>query len=83
MKPFIEKLPPGEDASFVCRIHRTPYFSVPCHQHIEYELIMFLEGAGLSFIGNSVDEFEVGDIFFIGSNVPHTFQRVAILSRVL
>lgn len=75
MKPFIEKLPPGEDASFVSRIHRTPHFEVPWHQHIEYELILFLEGAGLSFIGNSVDEFEVGDIFFIGSNVPHTFQK--------
>jgi len=75
MRPFIEKLPPGEDASFVSRIHRTPYFEVPWHQHIEYELILFLEGAGLSFIGNSVDEFEVGDIFFIGSNVPHTFQK--------
>ncbi len=75
MKPFIEKLPPGEDASFVTRIHRTPHFEVPWHQHIEYELILFLEGAGLSFIGNSVDEFETGDIFFIGSNVPHTFQK--------
>lgn len=75
MKPFIEKLPPGEDASFVSRIHRTPYFEVPWHQHIECELILFLEGAGLSFIGNSVDEFEAGDIFFIGSNVPHAFQK--------
>ncbi len=75
MKPFIEKLPPGEDASFISQIHRTPYFEVPWHQHIEYELILFLEGAGLSFIGNSVDEFEEGDIFFIGSNVPHTFQK--------
>jgi len=75
MKPFIEKLPPGEDASFISRIHRTPYFEVPWHQHIEYELILFLEGAGLSFIGNSVDEFEADDIFFIGSNVPHTFQK--------
>lgn len=75
MKPFIEKLPPDGDASFVSRIHTTPHFEVPWHQHIEYELILFLEGAGLSFIGNSVDEFEAGDIFFIGSNVPHTFQK--------
>ena len=75
MKPFIEKLPLAEDRSFVAQTHRTPDFEVPWHQHIEYELILFTEGAGLSFIGNYVGEFETGDIFFLGSNVPHTFQK--------
>ena len=75
MKPFIEKLPLSEDRSFVAQTHRTPNFEVPWHQHIEYELILFTEGAGLSFIGNYVGEFETSDIFFLGSNVPHTFQK--------
>ena len=75
MKPLIEKLPLSEDRSFVAQTHRTPNFEVPWHQHVEYELILFKEGAGLSFIGNYVGEFETGDIFFLGSNVPHTFQK--------
>ncbi len=75
MRPIIEKLPLSEDTSFVARTHRTPHFEVAWHQHIEYELILFTEGAGLSFIGNYVGEFEVGDIFFLGSNLPHTFQK--------
>lgn len=75
MKPLVEKLPLSEDISFVARTHKTPHFEVPWHQHIEYELILFTEGAGLSFIGNYVGEFEKGDIFFLGSNVPHTFQK--------
>ncbi len=75
MKPMIEKLPLAVDSSFVARTHRTPLFEVPWHQHIEYELILFTEGAGLSFIGNAVDEFEVDDIFFLGSDLPHTFQK--------
>jgi AraC-like DNA-binding protein len=75
MKPLIEKLPLSEDRSFVAATHRTPHFEVPWHQHIEYELILFTEGAGLSFIGNYVGEFEVGDIFFLGANLPHTFQK--------
>ena len=75
MKPLIEKLPLSEDRSFVAQTHRTPNFEVPWHQHVEYELILFTEGAGLSFIGNYVGEFEKGDIFFLGSNVPHTFQK--------
>ena len=75
MKPLIEKLPLSEDRSFVAQTHRTPNFEVPWHQHVEYELILFTEGAGLSFIGNYVGEFEADDIFFLGSNVPHTFQK--------
>lgn len=75
MKPLIEKLPLSGDTSFVARTHRTPSFEVPWHQHIEYELILFTEGAGMSFIGNYVGEFEVGDVFFLGSNLPHTFQK--------
>ena len=75
MKPFVELLPLSDDTSFVARTHRTPNFEVPWHQHIEYELILFTEGAGLSFIGNYVGEFEVGDIFFLGANLPHTFKK--------
>ncbi len=75
MKPLIEKLPLSESTSFVAQTHRTPQFEVPWHQHREYELILFTEGAGLSFIGNWVGEFEVGDVFFLGSNLPHTFQK--------
>ena len=75
MKPLIEKLPLTEDHSFVAQTHRTPNCEVPWHQHIEYELILFTEGAGLSFIGNYVGTFETGDVFFLGSNLPHTFQK--------
>lgn len=75
MKTLIEKLPLSENSSFVARVFKTPFFEVPWHQHIEYELILFLEGEGLSFIGNYAGEFQPGDIFFIGKNVPHTFQK--------
>lgn len=75
MKPLIEKLPLGKDSSFVARTYRTPHFEVPWHQHIEYELILFTEGEGRSFIGNAVGEFKTGDIFLLGSNLPHTFQK--------
>lgn len=75
MKPLIERLPVAEGNSFVANTHRTPRFEVPWHQHVEYELILITEGSGLGFIGNYVGEFKVGDIFFIGSNMPHTFKK--------
>jgi AraC-like DNA-binding protein len=75
MKPIVEKLTLSENTSFLARTYKTPLFEVPWHQHIEYELIMFKEGEGSSFIGNYVGEFKTGDIFFLGSNLPHTFQK--------
>ena len=75
MKTLVEKLPLAEDASFITKTFRTPQFEVPWHQHIEYELIYFTEGEGISFIGNYAGEFQAGDVFFIGKNVPHTFQK--------
>ena len=75
MKPFIQRLPLDEASSFVARTYRTPDFEVGWHQHVEYELILFTEGSGISFIGNHVGEFETGDIYFLGSNLPHTFQK--------
>ncbi len=75
MKPLIEKLPLADDKSFVADVHTTPNFEVPWHQHIEYELILFIKGEGHSYIGNYVGDFVVDDIFFLGSNLPHTFQK--------
>lgn len=75
MKPFVQKLPLTEETSFVARTYRTPAFEVSWHQHIEYELILFTEGEGLGFIGNYIGEFKTGDVFFLGANLPHTFQK--------
>lgn len=75
MKPLIQKLPLNESTSFIAKTFRTPYFEVGWHQHTEYELILFTEGSGMSFVGNYVGEFETGDIYFLGSNLPHTFQK--------
>jgi len=75
MKPLVEKLPLSQNTSFVARTYRTPHFEVPWHQHIEHELILFTEGEGTAFIGNYIGEFKTDDVFFLGSNLPHTFQK--------
>lgn len=75
MKPLVEKLSLSQNTSFVARTYRTPHFEVPWHQHIEYELILFLEGEGSAFIGNYIGEFKTDDVFFLGCNLPHTFQK--------
>jgi AraC-like DNA-binding protein len=75
MKTFVEKLNPTDISSFYARTHRTPHFEVPWHQHVEFELILFTAGEGTCYVGNHVGQFFTGDIYFLGSNLPHTFQK--------
>lgn len=75
MKPYLERLPMASDSSFVARTYRTPHFEVPWHQHPEIELILFAEGEGNAFVGNHIGNFNTGDIYLLGSNLPHTFQK--------
>lgn len=77
MKPYLERLPMASDSSFVARTYRTPHFEVPWHQHPEIELILFVEGEGNAFVGNHIGNFTTGDIYMLGSNLPHTFQKAA------
>lgn len=75
MKPLIEKLPLSENSSFLARTYRTPLFEVPWHQHVEHELILITAGEGRALIGNSVVPYKTGDLYFLGSYLPHTFQK--------
>lgn len=75
MKPLIQKLPLSEQTSFVARTYTTPLFETTWHQHEEIELIVQLKGKGLCFIGNHIGNFEAGDVFLLGSNLPHEFKK--------
>ena len=75
MKPLLQKLPLSENSSFVCRTYRTPYFETPWHQHDEFEIVMIQEGNGNALIGDYFGEYKPGDVFFLGSNLPHWFRK--------
>jgi AraC-like DNA-binding protein len=73
--PYIQKLPLPANQSFIAQRYTTPQVEAGWHQHPEYELILFTEGTGRAFIGKHTGNFEPGDIFFLGSNLPHLFQN--------
>lgn len=75
MKPLIETVQYKEESFVYAGIHTTPFFEFPWHQHIEYELIQCEKVSGMTYIGNYVGVFEEGDIYFIGSNTPHCFEK--------
>jgi AraC-like DNA-binding protein len=75
VKPLIQKLPIAEETSFVARTYTTPFYETTWHQHYEVELIVQLKGNGMCFIGNYIGDFKEGDIFLLGSNLPHEFKK--------
>ena len=75
MRPQIQKIPLSEQSSFMADRFFTPYFETPWHYHPEYEVVLVIEGRGKRFIGNSVADYETGDLCFIGSNLPHLYRK--------
>ncbi len=78
MKPALE---PGisnlTDASFKAFRLYQPAFEPHWHYHPEVELVLFLRGKGMRFIGEDVALYEEGEVYLLGKNLPHTFVTYA------
>jgi len=51
-----------------------PYFIVPWHLHPEIEIMSITGGQGTRFVGDSVENFNEGDLVIVGSNLPHCWK---------
>ncbi len=61
--------------SFMARRDTIPCIEQDWHFHKEMELIYFLRSKGTRYVGNSIGNFEPGELYLIGSNVPHLFRN--------
>jgi len=75
MKTLIQKLPLKKDRSFIARTFETPYFETPYHQHNEYELMVIKKGHGTAFVGDFIGDYQPGDVYLHGKNLPHWFRK--------
>ncbi len=50
---------------------KVPHFTYPWHFHPEYEILYVINGSGTSFVADSTEPFNSGDLAFLGSNIPH------------
>ena len=53
------------------KMREMPHFTYPWHFHPEFEILYVIEGSGTSFVADSIEEFQSGDLALIGSNLPH------------
>lgn len=74
MKAQLLKVFNGLSHSFIIREDIGLQANKNWHYHPEIEIIQIKQGEGTHFIGDSIKRFKAGDIFLIGSNLPHFFR---------
>ena len=72
-EPLFESIPVDSRASF--HVFQLNERSLPFawHYHPEIEIDLYVQGEGLRFVGDSVENFQAGDLCIIGSNLPHSW----------
>ncbi|MDP5121867.1 MAG: AraC family transcriptional regulator [Spirosomaceae bacterium] len=74
MKADFEKIINEPNLSFMIKTverEKRPFMKGTWHFHPENEITLTLASDGKRFVGNSVEEYKVGDLVFLGKNVPH------------
>jgi AraC-like DNA-binding protein len=71
MRAFKTEISSALDREIAIMERKFPYFDSRFHYHPELELIYIKNGKGKRIIGDKLDTFSSGDIFFIGSDLPH------------
>jgi len=51
-----------------------PYFYTHLHRHEEVQLTWIINGEGTLIAGSNIHVFRSGDIYLLGSNMPHVFK---------
>ena len=71
MKPQLLRISLASECSFSVRQDVVLYFYNRWHYHPEIELLHIEQGTGTQFVGDNIQNFQPGDVFLIGSNLPH------------
>lgn len=73
MSALFEKTIIKENASFSIGIFQDNIEKCTWHYHNYYEISFITEGFGKRIVADSIEEFQPGDLVFIGRNIPHVW----------
>ena len=74
MKVLPFKIPKTEASSLYLQIDDEKYFYDMLHQHSEIQITWIISGEGTLIHGDHLGSFKPGQVFVMGSNVPHVFR---------
>lgn len=73
MSALLEQIVINEDESFFIGIFQDNLEKSVWHYHNNFEISFITEGAGKRIVADSIEDFQPGDLVFIGRNLPHVW----------
>jgi AraC-like DNA-binding protein len=73
MPAQLENMVVKEDESFFIGIFQDTLEKCIWHYHSNFEISFITEGSGKRIVADSIEEFQPGDLVFIGHNLPHVW----------
>jgi len=73
MSAYFEKINVRDDESFFIGIFQDNLEKSTWHYHNTFEISFITEGAGKRIVADSIEDFQPGDLVFIGQNLPHVW----------
>jgi len=73
MSAQLERIVATEGESFFIGIFQDNLEKSTWHYHNTYEISFITEGSGKRIVADSIEEFQPGDLVFIGRNLPHVW----------
>jgi AraC-like DNA-binding protein len=73
MTALFEKIVVKENESFFIGIFQDNLEKSTWHYHNNFEISFITEGSGKRIVADSIEEFQPGDLAFLGPNLPHVW----------
>jgi AraC-like DNA-binding protein len=73
MTPVLENISTKAENSFFIGIFQDNHEKCTWHYHNNFEISFITEGSGKRIVGDSIVEFQPGDLVFLGKNLPHVW----------
>ena len=75
MEINVERLFTGKNATYITKHYQQISFTSPRHYHNEYEIAYIENSSGKLFVGNTIVNFNSGDLFLFAPRLVHAFKN--------